>query len=64
MKNVPNLASKLEVRGKYLGNFSPHTGADVFPILYSQKFVRSEPEFLNVYGAQESIPRNEFGQPM
>jgi hypothetical protein len=23
----------------------------------------SEPVFLNVYGAQESIPRNEFGQP-
>ncbi len=23
-----------------------------------------EPEFLNVYGAQESIPRNEFRQPM
>jgi hypothetical protein len=22
-----------------------------------------EPEFLNVYGAQESIPRNEFHQP-
>jgi hypothetical protein len=24
----------------------------------------SEPVFLNVYGAQESIPRNEFLQPM
>jgi hypothetical protein len=24
----------------------------------------SEPVFLNVYGAQESIPRNEFRQPM
>ncbi len=24
----------------------------------------SEPEFLKVYGAQESIPRNEFRQPM
>jgi hypothetical protein len=23
-----------------------------------------EPVFLNVYGAQESIPRNEFSQPM
>ena len=23
----------------------------------------AEPEFLNVYGAQESIPRNEFRQP-
>jgi hypothetical protein len=25
---------------------------------------RSEPVFLNVYGAQEWIPRNEFRQPM
>jgi hypothetical protein len=24
----------------------------------------SEPVFLNIYGAQESIPRNEFRQPM
>ncbi len=24
----------------------------------------SEPVFLNVYGAPESIPRNEFRQPM
>jgi hypothetical protein len=24
----------------------------------------TKPVFLNVYGAQESIPRNEFGQPM
>ncbi len=24
----------------------------------------SEPVFLNVYGAQESIPRNYFRQPM
>ncbi len=26
--------------------------------------VNPEPVFLNVYGAQESIPRNEFRQPM
>jgi hypothetical protein len=25
---------------------------------------QSEPVFLNVYGAQESIPRNEIRQPM
>jgi hypothetical protein len=25
---------------------------------------RAEPVFLNVYEAQESIPRNEFRQPM
>ena len=24
----------------------------------------AEPVFLNVYGAQESIPKNEFRQPM
>jgi hypothetical protein len=27
-------------------------------------FKGAEPVFLNVYGAQESIPRNEFRQPM
>jgi hypothetical protein len=26
--------------------------------------ISAEPVFLNVYGAQESIPRNEFRQPM
>ncbi len=26
--------------------------------------VRKEPVFLNFYGDQESIPRNEFRQPM
>jgi hypothetical protein len=26
--------------------------------------VKTEPVFLNVYGAQESIPTNEFRQPM
>jgi hypothetical protein len=29
-----------------------------------ESFFSSEPVFLNVYGAQESIPRNEFRQPM
>ncbi len=28
------------------------------------QLIESEPVFLNVYGAQESIPRNEFRQPM
>ncbi len=33
--------------------------------VYSIKiFIEPEPVFLNVYGAQESIPRNEFRQPM
>ncbi len=35
----------------YQGRLQAHQGA-------------SEPIFLNVYGAQESIPRNEFRQPM
>jgi hypothetical protein len=26
--------------------------------------ILAEPVFLNVYGAEESIPRNEFRQPM
>ncbi len=29
----------------------------IYPALWT------EPVFLNVYGAQESIPRNEFRQP-
>jgi hypothetical protein len=27
-------------------------------------FIKTEHIFLNVYGSQESIPRNEFRQPM
>ncbi len=30
---------------------------------YAMK-MNTEPVFLNVYGAKESIPRNEFRQPM
>jgi hypothetical protein len=29
-----------------------------------QVFIITDAVFLNVYGAQESIPRNEFRQPM
>ncbi len=31
---------------------------------WARKRVESEPIFLNVYGAQESIPRNELRQPI
>jgi hypothetical protein len=31
---------------------------------YSSYRIKPEPVFLNVYGAQESIPRNEFRQPI
>jgi hypothetical protein len=37
------------------------------PVLPRRKGIEdwsAEPVFLNVYGAQESIPRNEFRQPM
>ncbi len=30
----------------------------------TRQLIRPEPVFLNVYGAQESIPRNEFRKPM
>ncbi len=36
-------------------------------ILFTPKYLKVsvvQPVFLNVYGAQESIPRNEFRQPM
>ncbi len=36
----------------------------VFSLVYiSGTIYCTEPVFLNVYGAQESIPRNEFRQP-
>ncbi len=38
--------------------FPPYLQDDFVPI------VAPEPVFLNVYGAQELIPRNEFRQPM
>ncbi len=44
--------------------------SSVVPYQYHQPFcdvplpVYTEPVFLNVYGAPESIPRNEFRQPM
>jgi hypothetical protein len=37
----------------------PHTLHALSLLLLS-----SEPVFLNIYGAQESIPRNKFRQPM
>ncbi len=33
-------------------------------IRHEREISTAEPVFLNVYGAQESIPRNEFRQPM
>ncbi len=36
----------------------------VFTRCMTHFFMSSEPLFLNVYGAKESIPRNEFRQPM
>jgi hypothetical protein len=51
----------------YLSFFSK---ADTFFVARSQlvfsaaSIQNSEPVFLKVYGAQESIPRNEFRQPM
>ncbi len=35
----------------------------IFPLFFRAYFSCSEPVFLNVYGAPESIPRNEFWQP-
>jgi hypothetical protein len=33
-------------------------------VVFQKTTAWSEPEFLNFYGAQESIPRNQFRQPM
>jgi hypothetical protein len=45
-----------------LGTARLHGPAEL--ILGIDSWALSEPVFLNVYGAQESIPRNEFRQPM
>jgi hypothetical protein len=46
-----------------LGSFSG--SEDLYNLaLGTNEYCASEPVFLNVYGAQESIPRNEFRQPM
>jgi hypothetical protein len=51
--------------------WDPRSGKNLFRIPGSKRHRipdpqhwYSEPVFLNVYGAQELIPRNEFGQPM
>jgi hypothetical protein len=33
-------------------------------VLFSTLVCTAEPVFVNVYGAQESLPRNRFRQPM
>ncbi len=33
-------------------------------ISFVYNYILSEPVFLNVYGARESIPRNEFREPV
>jgi hypothetical protein len=53
---VPSLLHRHE----HLGFSSYPTGLYTFYHLH----IYTEPEFLNVYGALGSIPRNEFRQPM
>ncbi len=38
--------------------------SSVLPPSLAMAAMYPEPVFLNVYGAQESIPRNEFRQPL
>jgi hypothetical protein len=47
--------------GKKSGN---DISASIFVIGRLLAPLGTEPVFLNIYGAQESIPRNEFRQPM
>jgi hypothetical protein len=49
------------VYGKVTGEAIERLAATQLP---QQKGINSEPVFINVYGAQESVPRNEFSQPM
>jgi hypothetical protein len=41
-----------------------HVGIEENGLLQKVERKNPEPVFLNVYGAQEYIPRNEFRQPM
>ncbi len=45
------------------GNLLDKYGGGFF-LLECYRVLWPKPVFLNVYGAQESIPRNEFRQPM
>ncbi len=62
----PGICSLEKSRNRFLGiDFC----AGIFEQSMGQELSRNrvlepEPVFLNVYGAQESIPRNEFRQPM
>jgi len=46
------------------GGRPPHTDHILFNLRRETGGLEPEPVFLNVYGAQELIPRNEFHQPM
>jgi hypothetical protein len=48
-----------------LGTFFSQGGRDVFFLIpLCKSLISPEPEFLNVYEAQESIPMNQFRQTM
>jgi hypothetical protein len=53
-----NSASLCSLAGRYDNPFPPRFLASIDSLNIP------EPVFLNVYGAQESIPRNEFRQPI
>ncbi len=46
------------------GVLGPAQDGPVVQLVEWAEVGRAEPVFLNVYGALESIPRNEFRQPM
>ncbi len=56
-----NLCSMAGRYAKYVCHTGP-PGWESIPGLL-ERFLNSEPVFLSVYGAPESIPRNEFRQP-
>jgi hypothetical protein len=67
MKNVPGYVDCEE--GKPAEHKAPNNDANglcCFRLHFELSHLESvsEPEFLNVYGAQESIPMNQFRQTM
>ncbi len=64
MEWLPEVNRLLELWRKCPGSISGSGAGSFCRVAEASCILRSEPVFLNDYGAQKSIPRNEFLQPM
>jgi hypothetical protein len=58
------LEQSLMVHSRNSTEQSRQKNSEYFSVINEQSFLRTEPVFVNVYGAQESIPMDRFRQPM